>query len=253
MTCREFEEALDGLLVGTNAIDEDRVDARQLSPSTRDHLLGCTRCQRLFAEWQWLHQQIGKLPAPEMGDGFTQRVVARLRTEHAQSATEKTAAWHRRPLRWAMTAGLALAATLTALAIWLPEQPPTTSTVARTIGPESSPGEQTDLDSGDLTGEIRVALAENFFSLTNILRLETEGPILETTDSPGQPAVSPANTSADSLQAPPLQEVLRGSSGTLAAASRGFGTSMRPITDSAAGAFGFLWRDLTAGEEKPST
>ena len=54
------------------------------------------------------------------------------------------------------------------------------------------------------------------------------------------------------LPTPPVGKVIRGSTGNIVSAGGQLGTTIRPIADSAAGAFGFLWKSPAASTEKPS-
>ena len=51
----------------------------------------------------------------------------------------------------------------------------------------------------------------------------------------------------------PVGQAMRDSTDSIVTGGEGIRASVRPITESAAGAFGFLFEDLTWNEEKPST
>lgn len=173
----------------------------------------CSCCAQTLQDWFWLADQTAALPAPQPSPRMASRVT--------RAVARRTSKDRPRPVRRSMTS-------------W---QSFTISTVA-----------------------IAASIAAIFLLAAPRSRnrdLATSGVVPPVTAKPAPTAQAPARPAAvaaakvEPLGPPlPVSRALRDSTGTLVNAGMELSSTIRPITRSAAGAFGFLWIDATPPDGK---
>lgn len=246
MTYQEFEERLENWLAGAPASESEPLLER-LPADLRQKGSECPKCRQLLDDWIWLHEQMGGLPKPAPSVGFSANVVARL--SQPVSGLDDDALFAaapespRSPFAVPLFVGslVALAASVLVV-LFLPTERPSRPPAVATNTPVEDqtydlPGQLRD------TGNAYLALARGMVDAVAL------------TDDNGESRVEMV-LAANTLAQPPIHEALRGSTETLVDAGREITSTIRPITDSALGAFNFLLqspaRKAVTGNGKPS-
>jgi hypothetical protein len=173
---------------------------------------------------------MAQYPRPEPSDGFAARVAARFKARISRRIVL------RRTIIWSGAAALSLAASLLLMiSLRAPtlSRGPDAGQLARQAAPNPL---ETDLVRDVETAYL--ALARNAAGIW----------------SPAEGARNELATATEirELPTPPVAKAFRGSTNVIVTGSRGIGTSIRPVADSATGAFAFLWNDLYEPEENPA-
>ena len=234
MTSQEFDDALDQWLQSGEA-DLEGASVETAPAEIRAAARQSTARRLRLASWLWLHRLTACRRAPAPPEDFAERVVAQLRESAPLSAaTDEPAPWSR--LGW-LTA-LAALLFVSAAIVGVRRQPPERAVIAYA--------------QDGLAGSVDDATVA-WRSLANRL-----ADSVRLTDADGRPStqVAALRPLADWAQtkrgASELQRVVRDSPNSIAAGGKSLGASIQPITDSAVGAFGFLWPSSTNDAEKPS-
>lgn len=251
MTFQEFEDRLDVLLLEAGP-GETREDIfRRLPDELRAKAAKCEQSRQLLSDWIWLHEQISQLPVPHPSKEFSDHVVLQLAQPSATGELEDPLANTDSPSPWrtARSLGLALVGLAASIAIGVMLLPRPDPIAAPTVATNTS--EPVDLrDHLRDTGTAYLALAQ---VMADAVRLADVEPT-ERQSAP-EPTETKTGTELASARAnpPALHEAIRGSTETFVDAGRDIGTTIRPITDSAVGAFSFLLPSKPSQlEEKPS-
>lgn len=238
MTCQEFDDALDELLMAS----AEAASVDELPAEMQRHAAVCRRCRQQQTDWLWLHNHVRRSVAPAPSAGFADQVVAAFVAETAgancpsrQSArTSQTGfgsltAW----------AGGIAAVAASLLLVFLLEpgasdrqvspQLASTMSATPTLPLELPQGQSMDSIVRSVTDALVLAPSENDTTMSEV----EPGPVTEFPDLG-------------------IRRAFRDSTGSLLSTSKELGSTIEPITKSAVGAFGFLWKDL-AEAEKPRT
>lgn len=247
MTCQEFEASLDEFLASVGPAESTR--PLELPERLRQAASRCPHCAGLLTDWVWLHEQLALCPRPMPAASLGDAVVARLSDPLAlegerELVTSRTAGRGQRSRRrFAFASLVAVAASLFVAVIVLSRR-----SELEPVGPAFVEGAGPGGTVMDLREQVRetgtayLALAREVVDAVGLAAGE------------GAAMDSPATATARAVETkdvPAIHQALRGSTDGVVGVGREIGTTIRPITDSAAGAFSFLWPRSTA--EKPST
>lgn len=228
MTCQEFKDALDAILADVAA----EAGPARPSASLLERAAACPCCKRALVEWTWLADQVRKLDRPKPSADFAHRVVAELKRTPAGSRRQ---AWaDASPVVSTLGSLVAIAASIALLVVvWRPIEEGASQVQVASVEQKSPLERPAALDVPVReTTKAYLALAQDFARTVQLADPEP-------TD--GTPAIEPEGPARDS-SVPPVRSVLRRSGASFAAASEEIGSGIRPIADSAAGAFAFLWK-----------
>ena len=263
MKAPKFEDVLDDWLRSSATEPDRRVQLDDLPADLRAMANASERNRRLLADWLWLHQQVSGMARPMPSANFVDRVVAAL-TESAPSerigGTVATTDWPTsesakrarndrqgarrnrfgsavRMRAWGAVAAAACLVLLLAVRGRRFDAPIEGDWARPTVAMTRDPFADATVAS--------VELARQF----------ADGMRFSTTIDFGDPDAG-SDASAEgfpiALLPLPMSEAVRASTDSLVTGGQGIGSRLRPITDSAAGAFGFLLGDLGKDQEPPS-
>lgn len=247
MTCQEFEASLDAFLASVGPAESTR--PLELPERLRQAASRCPHCAGLLTDWVWLHEQLALCPRPMPAASLGDAVVARLSDPAALEGerdlvSSGTAGRGQRSRRWyALTSMVAVAASLFVAVMLLPQR-----SEREPVGPAlvegSTPG-GTVMDLREQVRETGTAYLALAREVVDAVGLAAGGGAAKDSSS------TAAARGTETKDAPAIHQVLRSSTDGVVGVGREIGTTIRPITDSAVGAFSFLWPRSTA--EKPST
>jgi hypothetical protein len=283
MTCRDFERAWNELLDADGACS-GRAAASACEPSPAmaervralvDHAADCPACSQVGARYQALWRAIrvwGPAPAPPAG--LADRILAEVQTP-TPSAWPVYGAVRRRPL-WPIAAAVAaITATAAAIAIALPllnramerTLPNSPAVVLHTtpVEPGRDEGAGTETVAVDARA-LNLALADATAATWDLARSASEPAarisrqVLDAATNPendrARPASSPGLEPVAATVAVPSLEALAPDPATAGAMLQQVGdrlaTGVRPLSDSARNAFGFLLGPALAKPEVPA-
>ncbi|MFO0944977.1 MAG: hypothetical protein U1D30_03375 [Planctomycetota bacterium] len=242
MTFQEFEERLESWLSQAGETGTGSLTAR-LPAELRQKAIECPQSRQLLTDWIWLHEQMEALPKPVPSSGFAARVVAGIPSSTDWDDEDLDVVPHtqeRSIFAVPLFVGSLVALAASVLVVLFlpterPTQPPAVATRSTADQTYDLPGQLRD------TGNAYLALARG---MLDAVALTEDG-----RDRPEETVLA-ANTASQ----PPIHGALRSSTETLVGAGREISSTIRPITDSALGAFSFLLQSPArkSGVEKPS-
>jgi anti-sigma factor RsiW len=219
MNCLECEARLQDQLDGLDLPDVE-------DTAVCAHLRTCTACRERHAAAQRLLKGLSLLAAPRPGAGLTDRILAAVLQDQRK----------RRLLRRPVLIGLALAASLAAVALvgyfWPRTQPPTAPTPGPVEVTEIPSLRATVAEAGSVLSAFTARTADETVAQTQML--------LPPVPNPMMPEVHLGQT---------LDEPMR----SLAETGQGVSTGLEPVTNSVKRAFGLFLRDLPALDPAPKS
>lgn len=246
MTYQEFEERLDALLIDAGPAENRDAILARLPVEMREKAAECPRCRQLLSDWVWLHEQIAQLPAPQPSHQFSKNVILRLaRPAAADELDDVTAIPQRSFWRTAGSVGVLITGLAASVAIGVLFLPREAGNQNQQVASSEEPVDLRDHLRD--TGTAYLALAQ---VMADAVRLADPGSPTPETETGNQ---TESTTDAVARANPPaIHEAIRGSTETFVDAGRDIGSTIRPITDSAVGAFSFLLPPSKSSREKPS-
>ena len=260
MTSRKFEDILDDWLAGSPEsarLDDAPPELRALADESE-------RNRRLLVDTLWLHERVTGRPKPAPPSDFVDRALVALR-QQASTLDDPVVETRTKPsqriecgggvrrvrtlapgrmLGWGVT--LAASVSLVMFLALTPQEPAQEPPSENVAGP---PG----LASTDPLAETTFAFVGLAHQLADSVRLADPDETGDWSDAGLDVGWPRADVIQLTLEAAPVGRAVRDSTASIVTGGEGIRTRVRPITESAAGAFGFLFGDLTLNEEKPST
>lgn len=236
MTYPAFDDELDAFLERANARLAGE-PPEELPVALRDAALTDPARARQLTETLWLHRQTQRRGAPQASPALAARVVADLKKPVAIGWARWT------PMVKPAAAFVAALAATIVIAVAIDRRMPPADEAGRGADAlVSSLPTKTELEVEDGLREAGAAYLALAQDLAGSVRL---------TETSAAPAPAAAKRQVE-LVTPPVGRVLRDSTGALGSAGSELSDSVRPITDSAVGAFSFLWKGKNSPSERPS-